>query len=79
MSICEGMDPVAIDSAIDRAIDFFGLEVMLKEQQRELLRVFLSGKNVFIAFPTGFGKCFALIPVVFDVHAALEVIDNQLL
>lgn len=68
------MDPAAIDSAIDRAIDFLGLEVTLKEEQREALRVFLGGKDVFVALPTGFGKslCFALIPVVFDVLRGSE-------
>ena len=68
------MDLAGIDSAIDRAVDFLGLEVTLKEQQREALRVFLSGKDVFIALPTGFGKslCFALIPVVFDVLRGSE-------
>ena len=39
--IHEGMDPAAINWAIDRAVDFLGLEVTLKEQQREALRMFL--------------------------------------
>ena len=53
-----------IYAAIDAA---FGLE-SLKHQQREPTREFVSGRDVFVALPTGFGKsyCFALLPTVFD-------------
>ena len=56
-----------IDAAIDAAMEVFGLE-SLKHQQREAIREFASGRDVFVALPTGFGKsyCFALLPTVFD-------------
>ena len=56
-----------IDAAIDSAVHVFGLE-SLKPQQREAIREFVRGRDVFVALPTGFGKsyCFALLPTVFD-------------
>ena len=52
---------------IDAAVETFGLE-SLEHQQREAIREFVSGRDVFVALPTGFGKsyCFALLPTVFD-------------
>ena len=56
-----------IDAAIDAAVQAFGLE-SLKHQQQEAIEEFVSGRDVFVAVPVGFGKsyCFALLPTVFD-------------
>ena len=56
-----------IDAAIVSAMQVFGLE-SLKHQQREAIREFVSGRDVFVSLPTGFGKsyCYALLPTVFD-------------
>ena len=56
-----------IDAAIDAAMQVFGLK-SLKYQQREAIREFVSGRDVFVSLPTGFGKsyCYALLPTVFD-------------
>ena len=56
-----------IDVAIDVAVQAFGLE-SLKHQQQKAIEEFVSGRDVFVALPAGFGKsyCFALLPTVFD-------------
>ena len=56
-----------IDAAIDAAMQVFCLK-SLKYQQREAIREFVSGRDVFVSLPTGFGKsyCYALLPTVFD-------------
>ena len=56
-----------IDAAIDAAVQAFGLE-SLKHQQQKAIEEFVSGRDVFVALPAGFGKsyCFALLPTVFD-------------
>ena len=40
----------------------------LKEEQKMVLRAFVTGNDVFVALPTGYGKslCYALLPLVFD-------------
>ena len=49
------------------AIDVVGIEA-LKPLQREAIRTFALGRDVFVCLPTGFGKslCYALLPLVFD-------------
>ena len=53
-----------LDTAIDRAV---GLTV-LKPLQRDIIRSFCSGNDVFVSLPTGYGKsyCFVLLPLVFN-------------
>ena len=40
----------------------------LKAEQRKAIDAFVSGKDVFVYLPTGFGKtvCYIVLPVVFD-------------
>ena len=53
----------AIDTAMRKA------EVKeLKKEQRGTIHEFVSGRDVFVSLPTGYGKsfCYALLPAVFD-------------
>ena len=58
---------VTIDEAFEFALDRLGYK-KLKQEQEKVLRAFVSGKDVFAALPTGYGKslCFALLPHIFD-------------
>ena len=58
---------VNINAAIDHAMKTVGL-ASLKREQREAIQQFYSGKDVFVALPTGYGKsyCYALLPLAFD-------------
>ena len=40
----------------------------LKTKQKETIVEFVSGKDVFVVLPTGYGKsvCYATIPLIFD-------------
>ena len=40
----------------------------LKPEQELAVSSFISGKDVFVSLPTGYGKslCFALLPLLFD-------------
>lgn len=57
----------SIEAAIDYAVGLVGIEA-LKPLQREAIRAFVQGRDVFVSLPTGFGKslCYALLPLVFD-------------
>ena len=59
--------PEKINAAIDHAMKTVGLE-SLKREQREAIQEFLSGKDVFVSLPTGYGKtyCYSLLPLAFD-------------
>lgn len=53
---------------IIRGVAFsFGYPVLKKEQEQAILS-FVTGEDVFVSLPTGYGKslCFALLPSVFD-------------
>ena len=41
----------------------------LKPKQSEALSSFISGKDTFVALPTGYGKSiiFAIMPLLFDI------------
>ena len=56
-----------LEVAIDSAVEAVGLEA-LKPLQREAIRLFTRGHDVFVSLPTGYGKsyCFVLLPLVFD-------------
>ena len=56
-----------VDFAIQSAVERFGLQGLKKEQE-DAMRAFVSGRDVFVALQTGFGKsyCFGLLPTVFD-------------
>ena len=60
------------DRALAYALSCVKQEVLsLKDQQMEAVncKVLSEGKNVFVWFPTGYGKsiCYQLLPLVFDV------------
>ena len=56
-----------LEKAIDKAIEAVGLQ-SLKPLQRHVISSFVTGNDVFVSLPTGFGKsyCFVLLPLVFD-------------
>ena len=46
----------------------------LKPEQEQAILAFVSGKDVFVALPTGYGKslCFGLLPRVFHLLRGVE-------
>ena len=56
-----------LEAAIDSAAEVVGFKT-LKPLQREAIRAFITGNDVFVSLPTGYGKslCFVLLPLVFD-------------
>ena len=46
----------------------------MKQEQEQAIASFVSGNDVFVALPTGFGKslCFVLLPRVFDLLRGVE-------
>jgi len=44
-----------VDAAIERAVTEAGLE-KLKAEQVQVIHQFVSGKDVFVSLPTGYGK-----------------------
>ena len=56
-----------VELAILKAVEKMGLQ-KLKEKQHEAVRAFLSGSDVFLTVPTGYGKSivFGLLPFAFD-------------
>ena len=65
--MAEFNDSGSVKDAFDFALGKLGYE-KLRPEQDKVLRAFVSGRDVFAALPTGYGKslCFALLPVVFD-------------
>ena len=57
----------SISAAITDSMSLVGVEEPKKEQS-QAIRSFVSGRDVFVALPTGYGKsfCYALLPLVFD-------------
>ena len=55
---------VSMIEAAGRRLGF----VDLKTKQKEAIVEFVSGKDVFVVLPTGYGKsvCYAIIPLIFD-------------
>ena len=58
---------------IDKAVEAVGLH-SLKPLQRHVISSFVTGNDVFVSLPTGYGKsyCFVLLPLVFDY-----ILDSQ--
>ena len=56
-----------LDKAIEESVAVLGLE-SLKEHQMEAVTAFMSGSDVFVALPTGYGKSiiYAILPLLFD-------------
>ena len=54
-------------AALDEVVQEAGLTA-LKPKQREAIKGIVSGKDVFVAVPTGYGKSiiYALLPSLFD-------------
>lgn len=61
-----------VDKAIVEVSNDLGLT--LKEKQREAIKGFCLGRDVFVGLPTGYGKSiiFATIPLIFDKVKGLE-------
>ena len=60
----------AFDRALAYALSCMKQEgLSLKDQQVEAVKLLSEGKDVFVWFPTGYGKsiCYQLLPFVFDV------------
>ena len=55
-----------IDKALDIASQRMGYERFPK--QREAVEAFISGRDVFVCLPTGYGKsfCYGCLPIDFD-------------
>ena len=61
------------DSTLKRVASCLGF-TDLKKEQKEAVREFVGGKDVFVSLPTGFGKslCYIALPGVFDVLRSVE-------
>ena len=48
--------------------------ITLKDKQFDAIKAFLSGKDVFVSLPTGYGKSliYALLPIVFDLYKGIQ-------
>ena len=57
-----------VNSAILQAVRTLGYD-RPTEDQRDAIRSFVEGVDVFVSLPTGSGKslCYACLPVLFDV------------
>ena len=57
-----------LSSAIDQASRCMGIQE-LKPKQLAAVESFVSGKDTFVALPTGYGKSiiFAILPLLFDI------------
>ena len=58
-------------SVVTKAANAIGFSSLKKEQEK-VINEFISGKDVFVCLPTGFGKsvCFITLPIVFDLIRA---------
>ena len=56
-----------VESALSSVVAKLGY-VQLKEEQKDAILSFVSGKDVFVSLPTGFGKslCYQCLPMLFD-------------
>ena len=60
---------IPVCSCVARSLGF----PELKPEQKEAVVAFISGKDVFVCLPTGFGKtlCYIVLPALFDVARGL--------
>jgi superfamily II DNA helicase RecQ len=58
---------VDVEAALKVAVARVGV-AELRDKQREAIESFVSGKDVFVALPTGYGKslCYQILPSLFD-------------
>lgn len=64
-----------LEEAILEATVNLGLQ-QLRPKQREALEAFVSGKDVFVLLPTGYGKSiiYAILPRVYDKIRGINII-----
>ena len=55
------------EQALSEAITEIGLE-HLKPKQKEAIKAFVEGKEMFVILPSGYGKSviYGILPIVFD-------------
>ena len=60
---------IPVCSCVARSLGF----PELKPEQKEAVAAFISGKDVFVCLPMGFGKtlCYIVLPALFDVARGL--------
>ena len=65
-----------VDLAIKTAAERLGFK-KLKEKQIEAIKAFISGKDVFVSLPTGYGKSliYGILPLVFNILEGLSHSD----
>ena len=53
----------------------------LKDKQKEAIKAFASGKDVFVSVPTGYGKsfCYQSLPVLFDALRGHRTVTSVVL
>ena len=56
-----------LSNALEEAVKDLGFD-KLKPKQSEAIESFVSGKDVFVSLPTGYGKSiiYAILPTLFD-------------
>ena len=66
------MEGDRVEQAMRYAAERIGIP-SLNEKQKEAVRAFVGGKDVFVSLPTGFGKsvCFQSVLFVFDPSRCL--------
>ena len=66
------IDAAHVDRVIAEAASLYGY-TNLKVEQKRVLKSFVEGRDVFVSFPTGYGKslCYALLPAIFNMKTGL--------
>ena len=61
------MEGCTVEKAISESMKLMGM-TSLKAKQHEAITSFLSGNDVFVSLPTGYGKSaiYLLMPPIFD-------------
>ena len=67
MALAQALESDRIELAVAYAASRIGVP-SLNAHQKQAVRAFVNGKDVFISLPTGFGKsvCFQSLPFVLD-------------